>query len=125
FVVFAILLLGLMTLWMLRSQTSNDVQYISHGLIIACTFTVLLAPHFPWYFAWLLPFLCFVPSVSVIYLTLRSFLLYLTWFYWTDDPVFRIKVVMFVPFFLLVAFSLRKAFQKFKLKVATTEGVAP
>jgi len=125
FIVFAILVLGGMTIWMLRKQTSNDTQYITNGLIVACTFTVLLAPHFAWYFAWLLPFLCFVPSVPAIYLTLSSFLLYLTWFYWTDDPVFRIKIVMFVPFFLLVAFSLRKALQKFKLKVATPERVAP
>ena len=67
---------------------------------------VLFAPDFPWYFAWLIPFLCFVPSIPVFYLTVASFFLYLTWIYWTETQVFRIKALIFVPFFLLVALTI-------------------
>jgi hypothetical protein len=70
-------------------------------LIIASVFMLLLAPHFSWYFAWLIPFLCFVPSVSVFYLTLASFLLYLTWFGDSPDRVLVLKALIFVPFLIL------------------------
>ncbi len=102
FVVFAIVILGGLAVWTLRRQTQFDENYIANALIIASTFTVLVAPHFPWYFAWLIPFLCFIPSIPILYLTLSSFLLYLTWLYWTDTQVFKIKALMFVPFFLML-----------------------
>lgn len=123
YIVFAILVLAILAVWMFRRQRRGDDHYVKNSLILACTFTVLLAPHFPWYFAWLVPFLCFVPAVSVIYLTLSSFLLYLTWIYWTDDQVFRIKAAIFIPFFFLVAFSLWKARQEFKAKLPSPETV--
>ena len=115
FLVFAILVLALVSVWVLVRQREEPDRYVSNGLIIACTFTVLLSPHFPWYFAWLLPFLCFVPSVTVIYLTLSSFLLYLTWLYWTDDQVFKIKAAMFLPFLLLLGLALWKRRTKLRI----------
>jgi hypothetical protein len=124
FIVFAILVLAVLAGWMLRKQKREDC-YLANSLILACTFTVLLAPHFPWYFAWLVPFLCFIASVSVIYLTLSSFLLYLTWIYWTDDQVFKIKAAIFVPFFFLFAYSLWKERDKFNGGVPATETVPP
>jgi len=70
-------------------------------LIIASMFMLLLAPHFSWYFAWLIPFLCFVPSIPVLYLTVASFLLYLTWLNDTPDLVLLLKALMFGPFLIL------------------------
>jgi len=122
-IVFTILILAIVALWILARQRDTYDQSLTNCLIIACTFTVLLAPHFAWYFAWLVPFLCFVPSVPVIYLTLSSFLLYLTWLYWADDPVFKIKVAMFVPFFLLLGFSLWRRRAKLSIKVPAVEGI--
>ncbi|HEV8371231.1 MAG TPA: glycosyltransferase [Pyrinomonadaceae bacterium] len=117
YIVFAILLLAVLAVWMVRKQTPQDDNYVTNSLILACTFIVLLAPHFPWYFAWITPFVCFVPSVAAIYLTLSSFLLYLTWIYWTDDQVFRIKAAIYIPFFFLVSFSLWKRREKLKTKL--------
>lgn len=122
FIVFAILILAIVALWMVGKQRVTHDRALTNSLIMACTFTVLLAPHFAWYFAWLVPFLCFVPSVPVIYLTLSSFLLYLTWLYWADNQVFKIKVAMFVPFFLLLGFSLWKRRRKLSIKVSPIEG---
>jgi alpha-1,6-mannosyltransferase len=124
FIVFTILISAVVVLWILVKQRDNYDLQLTNGLIIACTFTVLLAPHFPWYFAWLVPFLCFVPSVPVIYLSLSSFLLYLTWLYWTDDQVFKIKVAMFVPFFFLLGFSLWKRRAKLRTRVPVVEGAS-
>ena len=105
FAVFAVIILGGLAVWMTRSNPGAE-NYISNALIMASTFTVLVAPNFPWYFAWLIPFLCFIPSKPIFYLTLSSFLLYLTWLYWADTQVFKIKALMFVPFFFLLAVTI-------------------
>jgi alpha-1,6-mannosyltransferase len=39
------------------------------AMVLAATFLILFSPHYAWYFAWLVPFLCFYPSVAVVYLT--------------------------------------------------------
>jgi len=106
FVVFAVVILGGLAVWILRNHQQDDENYIANALIIASTFTVLVAPDFPWYFAWLIPFLCFIPSIPIFYLTLSSFLLYLTWLYWADTQVFKIKALMFVPFSFLLAVTI-------------------
>jgi alpha-1,6-mannosyltransferase len=124
FIVFTILILAIVALWILVRQGDTHDRCVTNGLIIACTFTVLLAPHFPWYFAWLVPFLCFVPSVPVIYVTLSSFLLYFTWIYWTDDQIFKIKAAIFVPFFILLGFSLWKRRAELRIKAPATEGIS-
>ena len=121
FVVFAILILALLAVWMLRKQTGGHENYVANALLIATAFTVLLSPDFPWYFAWLLPFLCLVPSVPVIYLTLSSFLLYLTWIYWTDDQALRIKAAILIPFFFLVAISVLRSREKFKTTIPSVK----
>jgi hypothetical protein len=38
---------------------------------------VLVSPHYPWYFAWLIVFACFVPSFALLWLTTACLLLYL------------------------------------------------
>src|SRR6267142_2438057 len=92
-------------LWFVFKPEHDDRAYLKRSLVLGTAFMVLLAPQFPWYFAWLIPFLCFVPSIPVFYLTAASFVLYLTWIYWTDT-LFRIKALIFVPFFLLVALTI-------------------
>src|SRR5882724_4607601 len=92
-------------LWFVFKPEHDDRVYLKRSLVLGTAFMVLFAPQFPWYFAWLIPFLCFVPSIPVFYLTVGSFFLYLTWIYWTETQYFRIKALIFVPFFLLVALA--------------------
>ena len=98
-------MLGL-SLWSILERDKDDRGYLKRSLVLGTAFMVLFAPHFPWYFAWLIPFLCFVPSIPVFYLTVISFALYLSWLYGTETQVFRIKTLIFVPFFLLVALTI-------------------
>lgn len=102
YLVFVIAVLGGFSLWLMQFQRGDDLQYLRNSLVIASLFLVLLAPHFSWYFAWLIPFLCFVPSIPVFYLTLASFLLYLTWLGDSPDRVLVLKLLMFAPAFLLL-----------------------
>ena len=46
-------------------------------MLLAVTFTILVSPHYAWYFAWLVPFLCFYPVIGVFYLTCACSYLYL------------------------------------------------
>jgi alpha-1,6-mannosyltransferase len=49
---------------------------LAGGMLLAVAFTILLSPHYAWYFAWLVPFLCFYPAVGVVYLTCAASYLY-------------------------------------------------
>src|SRR5882762_1120609 len=97
-------LLGL-ALWSVFKCGDDDGGYLKRSLVLGTAFMVLFAPDFPWYFAWLIPFLCFVPSIPVFYLTVGSFFLYLTWIYSTETQHFKIKALIFIPFFLLLALT--------------------
>jgi len=106
YLVFTVAVLGGLLLWMMLGKQSDDVSYIRNGLIIASIFMLLLAPHFSWYFCWLILFLCFIPAISVFYLTAASFLLYLTWINDTPDRVVLLKTLIFVPFLILAIFGI-------------------
>ena len=77
--------------------------------LLALSFTVLLSPHYPWYFAWLLVFACLVPWLPLLWLTLASFLLYLipvgSQLVW-DRPRFFIETALYAPFLVLAAIDL-------------------
>jgi hypothetical protein len=102
YVVFVVAVLGILSLWLMRKERTDEMAYLRNSLIITSGFMVLLAPHFSWYFAWLIPFLCFIPSVAVFYLTLASFLLYLTWLGDSPDRVLMLKMLIFVPALIVV-----------------------
>ena len=101
YLVFVIAVLGMLSLWMMHNQRNDDIRFLQNGLMIASVFMVLVAPHFAWYFTWLIPFLCFIPSIPVFYLTLASFLLYLTWLNDTPNRVLLLKTLIFAPFLIL------------------------
>jgi alpha-1,6-mannosyltransferase len=58
---------------MRRQQPGAD---IAGAMLLAVTFTILLSPHYAWYFAWLVPFLCFYPVIGVVWLTCAGSTLY-------------------------------------------------
>ena len=98
YLIFAVVVLGLLAIWLMRD---DEDHYLRNSLIIASVFMLLLTPHFSWYFTWLIPFLCFTPSLAVFYLTLAGFLLYLTWLGDSPDRVLVLKALIFVPFLVL------------------------
>ena len=53
---------------------------LAGAMLLAVSFTILFSPHYAWYFAWLVPFLCFHPVVGVVYLTCAaSYLYFASW----------------------------------------------
>jgi len=79
------------------------------AVLLAGAFVVLLSPHYPWYFAWLIVFACFIPSASLPWLTLTSFLLYLVPVgsqLVRDRHRFLVETAIYVPFLALAALDL-------------------
>ncbi len=72
---------------------------IGGAFLLVVAFTVLTSPHFPWYLAWLVPFLCFVPSWPVIWLTGSATLMYTAG--WPPD--FAAGSFFYLTFFALLA----------------------
>ena len=99
--IFVAAVLGILSLWMMRNDRGNETRYLRNGLLIASLFMVFQAPHFSWYFAWLIPFLCFIPSIPYFYLSLANFVLYLTWLNDTPNRVLIYKALIFAPFLAL------------------------
>lgn len=106
YLTFALLVLGTLSVMLMRSQEGSGITFLRNGLIISSAFMVLLAPHFSWYFTWLIAFLCFIPSIPVLCLTFASFLLYLTWLNDASKEVLILKAFIFVPFLILILLSI-------------------
>jgi alpha-1,6-mannosyltransferase len=71
---------------------------LAGGMMLAVAFTFLVSPHYAWYFAWLVPFLCFYPAVGVIYLTCASGALYFA--QW--PPTLWQAIPIYVPCILIL-----------------------
>ncbi len=80
-------------------------------VLLAAAFVWLTSPHYPWYFGWIVPFLCLYLSPAALFMTLASFLLY--WprlpggVSWTE----LYGVVYFVPLVIAVVLGLRMFFK--------------
>ena len=55
----------------------TDRPPFAAAAVLATTFMVLVSPHYPWYFAWLIVFACFIRSLALLWLTTACLLLYL------------------------------------------------
>jgi len=66
----AVAMLGLYSLF------KSDDHYPASALTLATAAMVLLSPHYPWYFVWIVPLICLTTRLSALYLTLACPLLY-------------------------------------------------
>jgi hypothetical protein len=77
---------------------------VAGAFALATAFTVLISPHHAWYFLWLIPFLCFSLSPSVLYLTLAAPALYrVGW-----PPSLVGAALLYLPFLLLLAIEIAR-----------------
>jgi hypothetical protein len=59
-----------------HSLFTAEGRYLAAALTLAVAAMVLLSPHYPWYFVWIVPLICFTPRASALYLTVACPLLY-------------------------------------------------
>jgi len=98
YVVFTVLVMGAIGFRVLLKQNEDTLK---HGMILATAATVLFAPHFSWYFCWLVYFLCFTPRLALFYLTVASFILYATWLGDSPGEMFVINSLIYLPALLI------------------------
>ena len=70
YVAAAVTLMAVLALLVVMRDRKPDAD-LAGAMLLAVTITLLFSPHYAWYFAWLVPFLCFYPVVGVLYLDLR------------------------------------------------------
>ncbi len=105
FLALVVLTLGVLA-WRSGFRATPDKPDLHGAFAIATAFAVFFSPHYPWYFIWLIPFLCFFPSLAVFWLTLSATALY--WVPWPIGPLGA--SVLYVPFAALLIFENLKPF---------------
>jgi alpha-1,6-mannosyltransferase len=82
-------------------------RYLASAMTLAVAAMVLVSPHYPWYFAWIVPLICFIPRPSVLYLTVACPLLYFVPGGGDlEGARMAFEWAMYGPFAALVAFEL-------------------
>ena len=100
----SILIVLAMAAWLVfRSNATGG--WIKNGVLFVMVLYVLVSPHYPWYFAWLLLLLTMVPYAPMLYLTVVSFILYETLLGETGTMLFRLNTLLYVPLALLILVS--------------------
>ena len=75
YVAAAVLLLAVLAVLVVMRNRKPGAD-LAGAMLLAVTFTLVFSPHYAWYFAWLVPFLCFYPVIGVVYLTCACSYLY-------------------------------------------------
>lgn len=108
YLIFAGAVLALLGIYVVFSE-STDTRYIAAAAWLAAAFTMLLSPHFPWYFTWILTFLCFVPSAAILYLTVASLALhFISGGPDLDGSRMIVESAIYGPFAILAVIELRR-----------------
>ena len=95
-------------LYIVFSNRAGD-HFVAAAAVLATGCTVLMSPHFAWYFAWLLAFLCLVPSAAILYLSVASLLLYfISGGPDLDGSRMMVEAAIYGPFAVLAAIELRR-----------------
>ena len=90
-----------------RGLFTAEDRYLASAMTLAVAAMVLVSPHYPWYFVWIVPLICFTPRPSVLYLTLACPLLHFV--PGGPDPEgarMPFEWAIYGPFVALVAFEL-------------------
>jgi alpha-1,6-mannosyltransferase len=97
-----VILAGLGVVFVFRRDRSHAPYAIAAAL--AVLFTLLLSPHYPWYFSWLVPFACFVWPKPLLWLTTACLLLYLVadYAFVQSEQRLVIETIIYGPFAALM-----------------------
>jgi alpha-1,6-mannosyltransferase len=121
FAILAAVTLLALTLWALSRKETNAPSFIVAAFAIATTFTLLISPHYSWYFGWLVPFPCFVPFFPIVLFTATAFCLNQTPLADADDPRWGINLSLYVPFVVLSLLAVLRKRMRRRIATAVRE----
>ena len=80
FLITAAALLAALGAWW-ATRTKPGVAVVARGAAtLISAYWLLTSPRYAWYYAWILPFLCFAPRLGWLYLTGASVFMYFLWY---------------------------------------------
>ena len=98
---FVMLVMLLGAVWLQFSSRVRARGDPGAALLLAGVFTLLVSPHDPWYFTWLVPFLCFRFSAAHLWLTAACGLMYAS----PNPTGVALQALIYIPFLLLLVFQ--------------------
>jgi hypothetical protein len=101
----AALALGGLAVWWLLRQKRDAMDIAKGALALIGLYLLLTSPRYPWYFCWIVPWLCFLPRAGWLYLTGATILLYTLWFIPNEFPNLPLWLgaALYIPTVLLLA----------------------
>jgi hypothetical protein len=110
FLFIALLALSALGLWWLTKPKPNAVVVARGAMALIGLYFFISTPRYHWYYAWILPFVCFAPRISWLYLTGATVLLYCVWFtpYIYPDIPLWVGAAIFVPTFVFLLWENRR-----------------
>lgn len=111
YVVLATALGGGLALFVARARMDPPLA----AALLAGAFMLLMSPHYPWYFGWLVAIACVAPSAALVWLTLASFLLYLvpvgSQLVW-DRTRLLVETALYLPFIVMAVADMSRLHRK-------------
>lgn len=105
---FALVLMCALAAWCLLGRDADERGFARRAALLATVFTILLSPHYTWYFAWLVAFLCVACArglAPLVCLTCAAFMLYGTWLGDAPADVLRLNLSVYLPPAVLLVVS--------------------
>jgi hypothetical protein len=104
-----------LTLYLTLKPKRNVVDVARAAIALTGLYFFLVTPRYHWYYAWILPFLCFAPRLSWLYLTGATVLLYALWFtplIYPEIPVW-LGLSIYAPTLLFLLLEKQSALRTF------------
>jgi alpha-1,6-mannosyltransferase len=114
--------LGVTALWLMLRKPSEHAD-LAAAMVLAVMFVILVSPHYPWYFAWLIPFLAVYPVIGVIYLTCAA--LYLNLSAWPPTLVDGLLIYGVALLLLAVELFVRRRWGTELMRMLPLKNVDP
>ncbi|MEN3335960.1 MAG: alpha,6-mannosyltransferase [Blastocatellia bacterium] len=80
FLIIAAALLGGLAVWWAIRTKAGVVAVARGAATLIGAYWLLTSPRYAWYYAWILPFLCFAPRLGWLYLTGAAVFMYFLWY---------------------------------------------
>jgi alpha-1,6-mannosyltransferase len=96
--------------WWLMQHKHDSVDTARAAISLIGLYFFIVSPRYHWYYAWILPFLCFAPRLSWLYLTGATVLLYALWFtpmVYPEIPIW-LGLCIFAPTLVLLFWDSRR-----------------
>lgn len=102
----AVLVLAI-SIWLSRAEPASPTALMQRAALVTAVLFLLSPAQFPWYFIWVLPFLCFAPSPALLAMTATVPIYYASFYFHARDTyeIYRdwLVWIVWVPVWLLIA----------------------